>query len=184
MGAVAHFLGEDVTWVDCARDVVHVDLLRLDAITDGAVFETDVAHALGGGTLGPVNGALVVVVESSGSVGVREVHVVAPVSKSEDLLDGFIRGTDFSFAGRATCSRLTDGFPGDGASAAHDEETAHGAVFEHFHLRAVVDRGADLATPVGVAESLERLVVGGRCSVGVGLAVVRRRVVKICGGGG
>ena len=159
--------------------MIQVHLLSLDAVTDGAVFETDVAHALGGGTLGPVNGALVVVVESSGSVGVREVHVVAPVSKRQDFLDGFIRSADFSFACRATCSRLTDGFPGDGASAAHDEETAHGAVLEHFHLRSIVDRGANLATPVGVAESLERLVVGWRCSVGVGLAVVRRRVVKV-----
>ena len=44
------------------------------------------AHALGGGALGPVNGALIVIVESSGSVGVREVHVVAPVLKRQDSL--------------------------------------------------------------------------------------------------
>ena len=55
---ITHFFGEDVTWVDGPRDVVEVHLLCLDAIADGAVLEADVAHALGGGALGPVDGAL------------------------------------------------------------------------------------------------------------------------------
>ena len=181
--AVAHFLGEDVTRVDCTRDVVQVYLLGLDAVADCAVFEANVAHTFGGSTFGPVDGALVVVVEAGGGFRVGEVHVVTPVAKREDFLDGFVGSADFGFAGRAACAGLADGLPSDGAAAAHDEKAAHGAVFEHLHLRAVVESRADLTTPVGVAETLERLAVGWRCSVGVGLAVVRRRVVKICGGG-
>ena len=59
---VAHFFGEDVTWPDRTRDVVEIHFLGLDAVADGAVFEADVAYALGGGALGPVDSALVIVV--------------------------------------------------------------------------------------------------------------------------
>ena len=62
MCAIAHFFGEDVAWVDGTWDVVEVHLLCLDAVADGAVLEADVTHALGGGSLGPVDGALVVVI--------------------------------------------------------------------------------------------------------------------------
>ena len=125
MSAIAHLLGEYIAWVDCTRNVVQVYFRGLDAVTDGAVFEADVAHPLGGGTLGPVDGTLVVILETGGSIGVGKVHIVTPVAKKEDLFDGFIRGRDFGFAGGAACSRLADGLPGDGASTAHDEESAH-----------------------------------------------------------
>ena len=108
-------------------------------LADGAVLEADVAHALGGGALGPVDGSLVILVQTGRSVGVGEVHVITPVSEREDFLDSLVRGPDFSFAGGATCARLADGFPGDGAAAAHDEKAAHGAVFKHLHLRAVFE---------------------------------------------
>ena len=137
--AVVHFFGEDIAWVDGTRDVVEVHLLALDAVADGEGLEADVAHALGGGALGPVNGALVIVVQTSRSVGVGEVHVITPVSEREDFLDSLVRGADFSFAGGATCARLADGFPGDGAAAAHDEKAAHGAVFEHLNFHPVIN---------------------------------------------
>ena len=177
--AVAHFLGKDSTWVDCTRNVVQVYFLSLDAVTDGAVFEADVTHPLGGGTLGPVKSTLTIILEAGGGIGVGEVHVVAPVAKREDFSDGFIRSADFGFAGGAACSRLADGFPGHGATTAHDEESDHGAVFEYLHLRAVVKVQADLTATVCVTETLERLAVGWRCSVGVDLVIVRRRVVKV-----
>ena len=60
--AIAHFFGEDVTLVDGTRDVVEFHIICLDAAADSAVLGADVAHALGGGALGPVGGALVVVV--------------------------------------------------------------------------------------------------------------------------
>ena len=69
VGAVVHFLGEDVTWVDCTQDVVQVYLLGLDAVTDCSVFEADVAHTFSSSTFGPVDGALVVVVEAGGGLG-------------------------------------------------------------------------------------------------------------------
>ena len=90
--------------------MVQVYFLSLDAVTDGAVFGADVAHPLGGGTLGPVNSTLVIILETGGGIGVREVHGVAPVAKREDFFDGFIRSADFGFAGGAACSRLADGF--------------------------------------------------------------------------
>ena len=117
---IAHFFVKDATWIDGIRDVVDVHLLCLDAVADGAVLEVDVAHALGGGALGPVDGALVIVVQTGRSVGVREVHVITHVSEREDFLDSLVRGTDFSFAGGATCAGLADSFPGDGAAASHD----------------------------------------------------------------
>ena len=108
MCAIAHFFGEDVARVDGTRDVVEVHLLFLDAVADGAVLETDVAHALGGGALGPVDGTLVIVVHTVRSFGVGEVHVVTPVSEREDFLDSLVRGADFSFASGATCAGLVD----------------------------------------------------------------------------
>ena len=94
MSAVAYFLGEDVTGVDVTRDVADAHLFGLDAVTNRAVFEIDVAHALGAGGFGPVDSSLVVVVQASGADGVREVHVVAVVSNGEDFLRRFVGCTD------------------------------------------------------------------------------------------
>ena len=111
----------------------------MDAVADGAVLEADVVHALGGGALRPIDGALVIVVQTGGSVGVGEVHVITPVSEREDFLDSIVRGADFGFAGGATRAGLLDGFLGNGAATAHDEKAAHGAVLEHLNFYPVVN---------------------------------------------
>ena len=41
----------DFSWVDGTRNVVKAHLLGVHDVADGAVFEADVAHALGGDTL-------------------------------------------------------------------------------------------------------------------------------------
>ena len=99
------------------------------------------------------------------------------MSKREDFLNGLVRGADFGFAGGATCAGLADGFPGNGATAAHDEKAAHVEVLKHFNFHAVVYSQTDMAAPVGVTESLEGLAVPGRSSVSVGFAIMRGRVV-------
>ena len=74
---------------------------------------------------------------------------------------------------------LTYGFPGNVTTAGHDEKSAHGAVLEEFNLNAAVDGISNLAAPVCVAESLERLLRWGRTSVSVRFTVVVRGVVKV-----
>ena len=91
--AVVHFFGEDVAWVDETHGVVEIHFLSLDAVADGAVFEADVTHTLGGDTFGPVDGTLVINVEAGGSISIGEVHVVAPMAKRENFFDSFIHGT-------------------------------------------------------------------------------------------
>ena len=61
VGFLTHFFGEDVARVDSTRDVVEIHLLCLDNVADGTIFEVDMAHALGAGSLGPVNSPLVFV---------------------------------------------------------------------------------------------------------------------------
>ena len=71
---------------------------------------------------------------------------------------------------------LADEFPGDGAAAAHDEKTAHGSIFEHLNLNAIFKRTSNLTSPVGITEALYELVSRGRSGIGVGFAIVRRRL--------
>ena len=85
VGGVAHFLGEDDAGVDVPRDVADVDLLGLNAVANSAVFEVDVTHTLGARALRPIDRPLVVVVQTCGADGVREVHFVAAVSEGEYL---------------------------------------------------------------------------------------------------
>ena len=154
MCTVAYFFGEDIAWVYGTRDVVEIHLLGLDAVADCAVFKADMLHVLDDGAFGPVDCTRVVVVETGRSGGVGKIHVITPVSEREDLLDAFVRGTDFGFAGGVTCTGLADEFPGDGAAAAHDEKTAHGVIFEHLNLNAIFKRTSNLTSPVGVTEAL------------------------------
>ena len=179
VGSITYFFGEDVARVDGIRDVVEIHLLCLNTVSDGTIFEVDMAHALGAGAFVPVNSPLVVVVETGRASGVREVHVVTEMAEGEDILDGLVRGADFGFTGGEACSFLTDRFPGNGTAAAHDDKSAHGAVLEEFNLSAVVDGISNLDAPVCVTEVLERLVRRGSISVSVRFTVVVRGVVKV-----
>ena len=137
------------------------------------------AHALGACTLLPVNCSLVVVVEAGGANGVGEVHVIAVVAKGEDFFDCLVGGTDLSLTCGAAGTFLANCFPRNGAAAAHDEVAAHGAVLEKFNLFTVWHRAANLAAPVGVAETLDLGDGRRRGGVRVGLTVVGWRVVKV-----
>ena len=46
VGSITHFFGKDVTCVDGTQDVVEMHLLYFNTVTDGTLFEVDVAHAL------------------------------------------------------------------------------------------------------------------------------------------
>ena len=100
-----------------------------------------------------------IVVETGRILSAGEVHVITPVLEIEDFLDSLVRGTDFGFAGGATCAGLTYVFPGNGAAAAHDEKAGHGAVLEHLSFDAIFIGRTDMAAPVGVTEFLEGLVI-------------------------
>ena len=154
MGSITHFFGEDVARVDGTQDMVETHLLCLNTVMDGIIFDVDMAYALGTGALVPVNSPLVVIVEMGQTGGVREVHVITAMTKGDDLLDGLC-GMDFGFAGGAACSFLTDGFSGNGTTAAHDEKYAHGAVLEEFNLSTISNSISNVAAPVCVAEDLE-----------------------------
>ena len=179
VGSITHFFGEDIVRVDGTRDVVEIHILCLNTVPDSTIFEVDMAHALGAGAFGPVNSSLVVFVETVWASGVREVHLVTTMAEGEDLLDCLVCSAEFGFTGGANCSFLTESLLGNGTTSAHDEKSAHGAVLEEFNIGAVVDGISNLAAPVCVAESLERLVRRGRSTVGVRFAVVDRGVVKV-----
>ena len=119
------------------------------------------------------------VVEASGVDGVWEVHVIASVAEGEDFLDRLVGGTDLGFACGAASTFLANCFPRDGAASAHDEVAAHGAALEKFNLFTVWHRAANLAAPVGVAETLYLGDGWRRGGVRVGFAVVGWRVVKV-----
>ena len=64
--SVPEFLGENVTGVDLPWDVTKVDFLGQDAVADGTIAQVDVSHALRSCPFGPVDYAVVVVVETRG----------------------------------------------------------------------------------------------------------------------
>ena len=179
MGSITHFFGEDVARVDGTWDVVDIHLLCLNTFTKNTIFEVDIAHALGDGAFGPVNSPLVVGVETGWAGGIREVHVVITMAEGEDILHCLVRGADLVFAGGAACSFLTDGFPSNGTTVAHDEKSAHGAVLEEFNISAGINGISNLSDPVCVTEALERLVRRGSSSVDVRLAVMGGEDVKV-----
>ena len=51
---MAHFFGEGTTGIDCARNVVKNDIIGLDTVMEGTVFEIDLPHALDACAFGPV----------------------------------------------------------------------------------------------------------------------------------
>jgi hypothetical protein len=58
------FFGKDVSGVAFATDVKNVDLLVfMNSFTDSVLADIGVAHILVAGCLGPVDGALVVVID-------------------------------------------------------------------------------------------------------------------------
>ena len=81
MSSIEHTFGEDVERVDVSRAVAKIQLLGMDAVTNSAVVEVDVAHALSACALWPVDRSLVVVLEAGGAGGVRGVHVITAVTK-------------------------------------------------------------------------------------------------------
>ena len=87
---IVHFFDEDVAWVGATWNAVEVHLIGVHAVSDCAVIESDVTHDLGGGALGPVDNALVAIVEMGRCGGVGEVHIIALVTEREHFLDGFI----------------------------------------------------------------------------------------------
>ena len=179
MGSITHFFGEYVAWVDGTQDVVEIHLIFLNSITDITIIEVDMAHTLDSGDFGPFSSPLVVVVETGRAGGVREVHVVTAMADGGGILDCLVCGTDFGFAGGASGSFLTDGFPGNGTTSVHDEKSAHGAVLEEFNLSTVGNGISNLVAPVCVVEALARLVRRWRSSISVHFTVVGRGVVKI-----
>lgn len=47
MRSATHIFSEDVAGIDLPPDMAEVNLLGLDAVTNSAVLEVDVEHALG-----------------------------------------------------------------------------------------------------------------------------------------
>ncbi len=179
MGAPKHFFGEDGAWVYSTMNIVNIGLFGLDDVADGAVVEVCMDHTFGAGTFGIVNGILVVVVERSGRRHIREVHFISVVAEREDLLDGFIGGVDFCFAGGAAGAFLADGLPCNRTAAAHDEEAAHRVILPEFDIPRVRGGFSSLTAPVRVTESLDLCVGWWGGPIRVGLTIMDRRVVKV-----
>ena len=159
--------------------MAEIHLFGLNDVADSTVLEFDVTHLLGAGTFGPINGALIVVVDTGGTIGIQKVYVIISVTEGNDFLNSFVRGADFSFAGGAACAFLVDRFQGDEAAATHDEEAAHGAVLEHINFLTIFDGAANLSTPAGVTEALQQVVRGRWCGSGVGFTIVGKGIMKI-----
>ena len=179
MGLVLHLLGEDVGSVDCARDMgdgngaVGVNLPNL-------VFaKVDVFDALVRDGGGPVDSALVVVVDGRGTLDVGHAEVGGAVAEVDELADALVCRDDFGLARAEGRLVLADGLPGDGAATAADDEAAEGAVLEEFEGSAIGDRVAELAAPARVAEGGKAMAVGGGGGGGVLVGLLVMVVWKV-----
>ena len=181
MGAVLELFGEEVGGVDLAGDVGDGDPAVGMNFADLVLPEIDVLDPLVGDRGGPVDGALIVVVDSGGGGDVGHTEIFGAVADVDDLGDACVRRDDLSLAGTESSLILADGLPRDGAAATANDKAAEGAKLEELEGRAVGDGVAELSTPAGVAEGRETVTVGrgrGR-SIRVGLTVmVRGEVVE------
>jgi hypothetical protein len=74
---VAHFLGEEVSWVEGTRDVDWLYLSQLDGLADTALADVELAHiARDSLRVDPSNGALVVTVEERGTSSGDKLHSI------------------------------------------------------------------------------------------------------------
>ncbi len=91
MSSVLHFIGEDVGRVDLAGNVLHRKSFIRNPFANRIFPKLNVAGALHGHIVGPLNTCLIVILESSSSINIVQVvsrlsHDMTEIAEIHDLL--------------------------------------------------------------------------------------------------
>ena len=135
VGAILHFLCEDVAGVAASGDVENLDSTVKDPLPDGVLAKFHVTDPLGGEIPRPVDGGLVIFVDSDRGGGVREgdssaLEVTGEVEEPNSKLGSFVGGPNLGLAGAEGGLILTHPEPGNRPRHAEDDRTAHATELE------------------------------------------------------
>ena len=76
------------------------DLMELmDSFPNAALPDIKMMHLLGTGCFAPVNGALIIIVNCSGTLNIEEGKIGKNIADVSNILGAFISGFNFSLAG-------------------------------------------------------------------------------------
>ena len=96
----------------------------MNGLPNHILLDINVAHTFGTGSFRPVNGALVIIVETSCGRGLKKTQIGQYVAKPQDGFRAGVSGLNFSFAGAATSSLFLVTRPEDRRSTKEEDMTA------------------------------------------------------------
>ncbi len=135
MSAVFHFLGEDITGVAFASNVVDLDNLVLNPFTDLGFAKFEMAKPFCGKVASPVNHSFVIVVEYVGAINVGKRNTdldkfLGKISDANIKFAAFVSRPNFGFTRTHGSFFLTNTFPCQRAAHAEDNSTTHAVELE------------------------------------------------------
>ena len=154
MDAILHFLCEDVTEVTAPGDVEDLECAVKDPFPDRVLPEFHVTDPLGGQIPRPIDGGLVIIVDSDRGGGVREgeasaLDITREIEEADGELGSFIGCPNLGLAGAEGGLILTDPEPGNQPRHAEDDRAAHAAELEQRDGGARADGVPELRSQQG-----------------------------------
>jgi hypothetical protein len=86
---------------------------------------------------------------------------------TEEIIDAFVGGVDFSDAQTVGCLILPDGFPSDGTTTTANDVTGERSIFEEFEGSAIGNCVAELAAPTCITKCSEVVTLSRRWGAGI-----------------
>ena len=97
MGRVAHFLSEDVTWVNDSWNMEHLDLLVVVAFPNLVFTEVEMLDSFRGDFGRPLDAGLIVIVDRCTVEGIEHSKILCTKANGLEICDTFVCGDNFSF---------------------------------------------------------------------------------------
>jgi hypothetical protein len=186
MGAVLHFLGEDIGGVDFPCNMYDIQSLVLHPFSDGIFTELDMTSHLWGRVVGSFDTCIIVIVQKQGR---REtLNFVAAlrdaarkISKIDDLFWGRISSTNFSLTRAERHTLLMLAKPTRRTAILENDATIHTPKLEEGKKSNLRNCAFDLITPTSITVSGDGLSCRWfwRDGVSVGFDISRWRIMNV-----
>jgi hypothetical protein len=155
---IAHFLSEDVGWIDFSRNMLNMESLVLHPFTNGVLTKFNVMGSLWGHVVQPLLTCVIIIIKESGRAKLwNNVACVGDtprkVEEVDDLFGGCTCSMDFSFARTKRSAILAVAKPTNWTTIFEDDTPIHATKLEERKKSAIGDQDAKLGTPTNIAVS-------------------------------
>ena len=125
-GDIAEFLRKNIRQIINTRDMRNGNILVENIFTDKILTEINPFHLLGGGTLRPVDGTLIIIENWNRRIQ-RKIKVTEENLELYDKLGGLVQRIDFSFTTALGSSLVADTTPDNRSTRVKSEPARDGA---------------------------------------------------------